>query len=506
MGLRSLRMGSSAIALVLSGSVACADVTAEHVWTDFKGYLEGFGYTVNGTEQTASDGLTVSGLTMTMAIPDDGGTASLAMDSMTFTELGDGRVRVTMPDRVPMAITATPPDGQGEDITMTMDYAQKGFDLVVSGDPDNFVYTYSAAEMAFVLNSLSMGDVPMDIRDARMTVTDLAGNSASTGTELRQIVQTMTAGALSYVLDIVNPEDPTGVVDVTGSIENLSFDGTASLPADIDTSDMPAALKAGFAVSGGYTYENGTSEFAITGQGQSFEGNTSSEAGNLTMRLDSTSMLYSGEATGVAMNYAGTDIPLPITLTMGQAGFNMLMPIGQTEDPTDFGLGLTLGDVAVSDMIWGMIDPAGQLPRDPATIQIDLAGKARLTQDIMDEQAMMAASSPFGEIHALTVNALTLAIAGARLSGAGDFTFDNADMTTFPGMPRPQGALDLQLTGGNSLLDTLVAMGLLPEEQAMGARMMLGLFARPGSGPDSLTSRIEITPDGQLLANGQRLR
>jgi hypothetical protein len=118
----------------------------------------------------------------------------------------------------------------------------------------------------------------------------------------------------------------------------------------------------------------------------------------------------------------------------------------------------------------------------------------------------MTAGSPFGEIHALTVNALTLAIAGARLTGAGDFTFDNADMSTFPGMPRPEGALDLQLTGGNTLMDTLVAMGLLPEEQAMGARMMLGLFARPGSGPDSLTSRIEITPDGQLLANGQRLR
>ena len=58
-----------------------------------------------------------------------------------------------------------------------------------------------------------------------------------------------------------------------------------------------------------------------------------------------------------------------------------------------------------------------------------------------------------------------------------------ADLTTFDGMPRPEGALDLELTGGNTLLDTLVAMGLLPEEQAMGARMMLGLFARPGAGP-----------------------
>jgi hypothetical protein len=104
------------------------------------------------------------------------------------------------------------------------------------------------------------------------------------------------------------------------------------------------------------------------------------------------------------------------------------------------------------------------------------------------------------------VNALTLALAGARLTGGGDFTFDNDDLSTFPGMPKPTGALELELTGGNALLDTLVAMGLLPQEQAMGARMMLGMFARPGSSPDSLTSRIEVTEEGQVLANGQRLR
>ena len=50
------------------------------------------------------------------------------------------------------------------------------------------------------------------------------------------------------------------------------------------------------------------------------------------------------------------------------------------------------------------------------------------------------------------------------------------------------------------------AMGLLPEEQAMGARMMMGLFAVPGDQPDSLKSKVEFTQDGQVLANGQRLK
>ena len=68
------------------------------------------------------------------------------------------------------------------------------------------------------------------------------------------------------------------------------------------------------------------------------------------------------------------------------------------------------------------------------------------------------------------------------------------------------GGLDLQLVGGNGLLDKLVGMGLIPSEQATGARLMMGLFAVPGDAPDTLNSRIEVNPEGHVLANGQRLR
>jgi hypothetical protein len=36
--------------------------------------------------------------------------------------------------------------------------------------------------------------------------------------------------------------------------------------------------------------------------------------------------------------------------------------------------------------------------------------------------------------------------------------------------------------------------------------MMMGLFARPGPGEDELVSKIEVTEDGQVLANGQRIK
>ena len=54
----------------------------------------------------------------------------------------------------------------------------------------------------------------------------------------------------------------------------------------------------------------------------------------------------------------------------------------------------------------------------------------------------------------------------AELTAQGNFTFDNSDLTTFAGIPAPTGKIDVKATGVNALLDTLVAMGLVPQDQA----------------------------------------
>ncbi|VAW03775.1 hypothetical protein MNBD_ALPHA07-1000 [hydrothermal vent metagenome] len=79
-------------------------------------------------------------------------------------------------------------------------------------------------------------------------------------------------------------------------------------------------------------------------------------------------------------------------------------------------------------------------------------------------------------------------------------------METYDGIPRPDGSLEFRLQGGNALLDQLAAANLLPAEQAVGIRMILSLLCQPGKGEDNLTSRIEMTPEGHIIANGQRLK
>jgi hypothetical protein len=110
-----------------------------------------------------------------------------------------------------------------------------------------------------------------------------------------------------------------------------------------------------------------------------------------------------------------------------------------------------------------------------------------------------------GELISLSLENLTVAAAGALVKGAGAFTFDNDDLETFDGIPRPTGEINVEITGANALIDSLVSMGLLPEDQAMMGRMMMGMFART-VGDDQLTSKLEINAEGHVLANGQRIQ
>jgi hypothetical protein len=178
------------------------------------------------------------------------------------------------------------------------------------------------------------------------------------------------------------------------------------------------------------------------------------------------------------------------------------LPLTKGDAPQDFSFLTKVVDLQISEEIWAMLDPTGALPHDPATLVIDTTGTALLKADLM---ASAEGATPDAELHSLNVNDLTARIAGAELTGTGAFTFDNTDLTTFEGMPAPTGKMELKLVGGNGLLDALVAMGMLSEDDAMGARMMIAMFANPGAGEDELTSVLEFKDKG-FFANGQQLQ
>jgi hypothetical protein len=263
----------------------------------------------------------------------------------------------------------------------------------------------------------------------------------------------------------------------------------------------------GLAAEGGYTLGGASLSFDLNQQGLPVTGTLTTTGSELGFVISADGVGYSTTTSGLVIEGTSPMMPFPVRISLAEYGLDLLIPLSATEDPVDFAFGVNLTDLAVNEEIWAMIDPASMFSHDPATLVVDLTGTARLFVDLADpEQAAdMAMMGPPGEIHSLDLNDLTLAIAGAQVTGVGGFTFDNSDMMTIPGVPRPEGKIDLQASGVNQLIDTLNSMGLLPQEQVMGARMMLGLFTVP-VGDDQLTSTLEINAEGHILANGQRLQ
>ncbi|WP_111735552.1 DUF2125 domain-containing protein [Roseovarius amoyensis] len=501
---------AAALCVFLGAPAAMADVTAEQVWAEWRDYMTDAGYQVDALDTRSGDTLTISDLVMSMAVPEDDSTVTVSMGDMAFVDKGDGTVSIELPQDMPIGITVTGPEGKEADIGLN--YATRGLAVIVSGDPGDMSYTYSAANLTMTLESLMVEGNQVDMAEfgtVRLEIDDIAGTAQMTVGDLRQSSQKITTGALSYLVDFNEPDGGDGRMVVKGSADSMDFRGTFSLPPELDARQMVRMLETGFAFDGKFAIENGASEFDFKDDDEVVKGSTRSATVGLHIAMGQDGMSYGVQSTDVEMSTAGSDLPFPVEVAMAEAAVDMKMPLMANETPQAFDLGLTLGDFTVSDMLWGIFDPAGQLPRDPATVAVDLSGTVRLLANLLDPEQMMAVDAgeaPPGEIETLDIKGLTLRVAGAELTGKGGFTFNNDDLVTFEGMPAPDGEVNLMLVGGNALLDKLVAMGLVPEDQAGGMRMMMGLFAVPGDGEDTLESRIEVKPDGQILANGQRIK
>jgi hypothetical protein len=499
---------SAAIMIFASAGIARADVTAQQVWDDFRAYLSAGGYGVTASESMSGGTLTITDLAMSMDLPEDEGEMTITVGELTFTETGDGSVRMGLPASMPITIAGTGSDG--ESFSAALDYTQSGFDMIASGTPEAMSYAYSADTIGVELESITVDGQTMAPEDARMTVTmnDIDGTTQMRAGELRTYDQSGTAASVSYDMAFADPESE-GRFTLSGDTNGLAFSGEATLPETMDPENMNAMLNAGFSASGRIEAQGGSTNLAATGDGEDFMMESTSRGGTIVIGLDDEQLLYTVDQRGVDITARTAELPFPITAAFTELGFKFMIPTQSSEEAQDFAVTLTLGDFTMSDMIWGIFDPAGQLPRDPATIAMDISGTLNVLVDYFDPEVAETLEETGGtpvEVNSLALNDLRVSAVGVDLTGSGAFTFDNSDMETFDGIPAPDGSVDLKLVGGNAFIDKMVAMGFLPEDQAMGARMMMGLFAVPGSAPDTLTSKIEVSPDGQIKANGQRIQ
>ncbi|WP_424988009.1 DUF2125 domain-containing protein [Microbulbifer sp. S227A] len=505
---RFARGFGAAFVYVLATQAAHADLTAADVWADWQDYLASTGYAVSGNEAASGGTLTISNLTIDMPLADAQGRFAITMDRLAFAENGDGTVDIAMPDSIPMTFTTVDETGDPVDGVLTL--AQNDSAMTASGEPGDVTYAYSSALAAMELTSLEIDNEPMpqDMLSVLVSLENINTNTRMLTGEMRSYSQRMTADALRYDINFDDP-DTDDMGRFKGAMQDVQAEGTGTVPLEMDPNDFNASLENGFAADVTLAYGAGMSDIQGVGDGESFAFASTSQGGSFGFKMDADRLAYDVEQKQSAISLQGGDLPVPVEISAAVSGFNLSMPVRKSDEDQDFAIGLNLGDFTMSEMLWSMIDPAAQLPRDPATVVLDAVGKGKMLFNLLDpeEAAMMErATTPPAEISALTINKLLVSLVGASLSGTGDFTFDNSDTSTMDGFPRPTGYVDLTLVGANALLDKLSGMGLVADEEAMGARMMMGLLAVPGDTPDTLNSKIEINQQGHILANGQRIQ
>ncbi|MEQ6203159.1 DUF2125 domain-containing protein [Sulfitobacter sp. HNIBRBA2951] len=498
---------SSVLAVSLSGTTAFADLAPRDVWGDWRAYLEGMGYAVTATEATNGDTLNISDITVQIAGGPDVETMILRLPPLQFAELSGGRVEVVMSETMPLEVEITPKSTKRL-AKAQLTYTQSGHSMIASGDPDAIVFDYTADAFNLSLGSLSVDGTVFDPATTRFSLggTALQSQTQVTAGEVRSYDQNMQMGQVTYDIFFKDPAQVETMM-MKSTLEEVVFAGTSVLPVQeiAQAQNLAPLIAAGFAFDGTFSTKATETQTEITSDEGASKFKTGSQNTQLAVAMGADGVSYDVTTQQVQVGAQLAGIPFPLFVEMASAGMKIKAPVMKSDAPQDIAVGFDLTDFTMSDIIWALFDPSAQLPRDPATIALDLTGKAKVLLDVFDLQQAADAKVP-AELNALSIDRLVVDAVGAKLEAQGAATFDNTDKTTLPGFPKPVGDITVNLAGANGLMDKLVAMGLLPAQQVTGARMMMGLFAVPGDAPDTLTSKIEFNEAGQILANGQRVK
>lgn len=489
-------LAAPALAFLMTGT-AHAALTADQVWQSWKDAGAMVGLTVSAaTENNAGGVLTLNGVTVA---PE--GMSGLSISDMTLTEQSDGSVTIVPGADIGVTMTG---DTEG-----SVTVAHDGLTITAREADGGVAYDYAAAKVDVAYTSTYPGvsfdstEAPKVTASGDVSLANLSGSYSDTPGANRTFGWALKADTLAYN---TTSDDPgmkmkqTSTSTTQGIDMSLSFalPSTIALTAIASPADFTTALNEGLAFT--LSTKQGESSGTMKQEAEIMPMDLTMKAGGGegTVLFNKDTLSIKSMASGLDISSAPGMMPVPLQVTSGPMEFGLTAPVLATEAAGDYGVVLKLADFSLNEEAWAMFDPNGALKRDAAQIAVDISGKTT-----MDLPALVAAEEtgvPYVPApESLNITQLALKVAGAALEATGAFTFDNS-----AGMPMPLGEANVTVTGANALIDGLIATGLMSEDDAMGARMMMGMFMVP-AGDDTLTSKIEAKEGMQILVNGQPL-
>ncbi len=227
----------------------------------------------------------------------------------------------------------------------------------------------------------------------------------------------------------------------------------------------------------------------------------SSAGGNFVMRAENgyvniTEDIGETQYSFSEFNVDGMPLP-PFDVSLDQFRINLSTPTVDHGSFEPANAEVAMRNVVVSESIYSMFDPAQNITRSPVNVVANLSANVQPAIDWSNPEAAMSGNpADVGAVQDITINEVLITAGGAEITAGGGATIDNS-----MGFPFPTGKVTISASGVQALVDGLVAMGLIPQDQAGMAMGMMMAFARPGENADEFISDIEFSPQG-ITANG----
>ncbi|GHC47248.1 DUF2125 domain-containing protein [Neogemmobacter tilapiae] len=497
------------VTALLLGSTAAHALTGDEIWASWQDTATKSGLTL-AAESVASEGgvLKLTGLSLKQSVPTEGLNLDVSLAEVTMTDNSDGSVAITTAPEMKASYGAE--GGVFGHGAMTI--VNEGLAVTAKSEGGVTTYDYAVPKQTVtgdfspppVVDDMSMEVVPGVFTFSGETLDQLGSYVYTTGSNDTLGVK-FTAGKTTHstqtkAIDGTIVSDQTGEVDTMAGDSTITFGATQSLFNVKTAADFLALMNDGLAISA--VIDQGATRGTTKELNPMFayEVVTNGQPSKISLSFDKTGLGMSAASTGGDAAFTSPMVPVPVNAVFGPVSIDFRMPIMGNE-AQDFKFLLGLESLTLNEEVWAMVDAGATLPRDPLMLKIDTSGKA-----VFDVFGMIAAEEAGTEpsapaIDSLSISAMNLSVAGASVAATGNFTFDNS-----MGVPVPAGVADVQLDGANGLMDKLVALGLLPQQQVDSARMMMGMFFKPGNGDDSLVTAIEAKEDGSIFVNGMQIQ
>lgn len=488
--MRTLISLTLAAMLAVAVPAARADITASgllSLWQE-QAAAEGRSIAVAETQETP-DGLVLNGLTLRQDVGETTFEAEIA--TVTLTETG-GAVTVSLPAGQPIVVTTEGPDA--DPTVARLDVTEGPLTLTASGAAEAPDYAVAAENFALALADLTG---PEAVTDAAWTaaIAGLTG-TLSPGDAAGALI-TADLQLARFASDLSATDGDTGESVVTSVAQSALTLALALTPGAAEEDDWAFDLRTSSGPSTTLSRQAGPETGVV--ETESRQAST-----QLSMSLSDGRGNYATSATGMDLVVRAERSPVgAVELSAAAADLALSIPTAAGPDEQTARVQADIQGLTAGETVWSFFDPSGGLPRTPATVVLDVEGDVVLSDEPVAGMPM-AEGMPGLLPRALRINTLSVDFAEAELDAEGAFTVETG-ASGVPDLSSPVGTLYVAARGVMTLLERLTAGGVMTPDQAMGAQMMLGMFAQQA--PDgSLTSEIEARPGGELIVNGTRVR